>query len=458
MRKVFVGDVTLRSDAANKLSFREKMRLISLIDSLGTDFIELPQTDGSRESEIVADSLAGALKSSRAVITAAADTESVARAVVTAKSSENPVIMIELPVSTVSMEYEYHLKDAKMLALAEKLVCSAKESEAQIELCLKDASRADASFIIQLAELAKSLDVFAITVCDDAGVFLPDEVGSLVKEIKSNCDINVFVSLSNAMGMAVAAAAAAILNGADGVKVNAAECGLDIGMFSELIRVRGEVLDAECSLDVTKLHHTVAEIKMCLEGRQTAAKSVSTANGDVVLTKDSNLEELAKAVKALGYELSDADIGSAFEEMKRVSRKKDSIGAKELEAIIATACMQVPSTYHLESYISNSGNIIPATANITLTKDGEKLSGVASGDGPIDASFRAIENIIGHHYELDDFKITSVTEGREAVGSAIVKLRADGKLYSGNGISTDIIGASIRAYVNALNKIVYSKE
>lgn len=96
-------------------------------------------------------------------------------------------------------------------------------------------------------------------------------------------------------------------------------------------------------------------------------------------------------------------------------------------------------------------------ANITLEKDGKRLAGVCMGDGPIDAAFLAIEQIIGHHYELDDFQIQAVTEGREAMGSALVKLRSDGKLYSGNGISTDVIGASIRAYISALNKIVYEE-
>ena len=90
-------------------------------------------------------------------------------------------------------------------------------------------------------------------------------------------------------------------------------------------------------------------------------------------------------------------------------------------------------------------------------KDGQKRKSVAVGDGPVDAAFLAIEQIIGHHYELDDFQIQTVTEGREAMGSALVKLRAGGKLYSGNGISTDIIGASIRAYISALNKIVYEE-
>ena len=84
-------------------------------------------------------------------------------------------------------------------------------------------------------------------------------------------------------------------------------------------------------------------------------------------------------------------------------------------------------------------------------------SGVSQGDGPIDAAFMAIEQIIGHHYELDDFQIQAVTEGRGAIGSALVKLRSGGKLYSGSGVSTDIIGASIRAYLNALNKIVYEE-
>ena len=163
-------------------------------------------------------------------------------------------------------------------------------------------------------------------------------------------------------------------------------------------------------------------------------------------------------VKGLGYELSDIDFGKVYEEFKRVCAKKGSVNKTELEAIVANTAMQVPSTYHLISYVVNSGNIMTSTANITLEKDGEKLSGVSTGDGPIDAAFHAIEQIIGHHYELDDFQVQAVTKGREAVGSSLIRLRTDGKLYSGTGLSTDIIGACIRAYVNALNKIVYEEK
>ena len=117
----------------------------------------------------------------------------------------------------------------------------------------------------------------------------------------------------------------------------------------------------------------------------------------------------------------------------------------------------MPSTFHVVSYVVNSGNIIEATANVTLEKNGEKLSGVSTGDGPIDAAFHAIEQIVGYHYELDDFQVQAVTKGREAVGSSLIRLRADGKLFSGNGVSTDVVGACIRAYINALNKIVYEE-
>ena len=133
------------------------------------------------------------------------------------------------------------------------------------------------------------------------------------------------------------------------------------------------------------------------------------------------------------------------------------VAAKELDAIIASAALQVPPTYRLESYVLNTGNTISASAQMKLTKNGQTLSGVSLGDGPVDAAFLAIESILGRHYELDDFQIQAVTEGREAMGESVVKLRSGGKLYSGRGISTDIIGASVHAYLNAINKIVYEE-
>ena len=159
----------------------------------------------------------------------------------------------------------------------------------------------------------------------------------------------------------------------------------------------------------------------------------------------------------LGYELSDSDIGNVHKALKQVCDKKSAVGAKEFEALIAGYAMQAPSTYHFETYTTTSSNVSSSMSQITLKCNDEIICGVSNGDGPIDSAFRAIEQCIGHHYELDDFQVQSVTEGKEALGSALVRLRNNGKLYSGNGISTDIVAASIRAYINALNKIVFEE-
>ena len=188
-----------------------------------------------------------------------------------------------------------------------------------------------------------------------------------------------------------------------------------------------------------------------------AAVTVTSAVAESICLdeKDSQADVIA-AASNLGYDLSDDDQNKVYEEFLRVAAKK-KVGLKELEAIVASAALQVPSTYKLISYVINNGNIISASAQITLEKEGKTIQDVCIGAGPIDAAFLAIDRIIGHHYELDDFQIQSVTEGKEAMGSALVKLRSGGKLYSGNGISTDIMGASIRAYLNAVNKIVYEE-
>ena len=120
--------------------------------------------------------------------------------------------------------------------------------------------------------------------------------------------------------------------------------------------------------------------------------------------------------------------------------------------------MQVPSAYLLDTYVINSGNTISSSAHMRLKKGDAVLEGIALGDGPIDAAFLAIEQITGRHFELDDVQIQAVTEGREAMGQTIVRLRSGGKLYSGRGISTDIVCAGIHAYLSALNKIVYEEE
>ena len=459
MRNIITSDITLRIAAEEKketLSFREKLQIVKSMDASGIDRIELPAMDGSKADAVVYRTAAEAAENCAIAIDAGITAEDVAAAWDVIKSAKKPILQIVISASTVQMEYTYHVKAPQMLEKITELVTAAKALCEDVELVIRDATRAEEGFAAKCAQTAAAAGAKSVTLCDDSGAFFPEDYEALIASVKAACDAAVYVEPSNALNLAAACAIAAIRAGADGIK---AACGADrylsIDVFADIYRAKGEAMGITCALDITAIHKTMAAIALAEE---TDDETEIAAEAEAaLLDTTSTCEEVTAAVKSLGYELSAEDNGRVYEEFSRVAEKKGSIGARELEAIVASAAMQVPSTYHLVNYVVNSGNIITATANVTLERDGEKISGVSIGDGPIDAAFHAIEQIIGHHYELDDFQVQAITKGREAVGSSLIRLRANGKLYSGNGISTDIIGACIRAYMNALNKIIYEE-
>ena len=297
-----------------------------------------------------------------------------------------------------------------------------------------------------------------VTISDDAGVAMPSDIAALTKSVKEALCIPVYVRTSDKIAMAVACALAAIEAGADGIKcAMAGEGALISGRFADAMRTCEARIGAGCTLNNTKIHASVAEMLEGIGHSEYESAEVSDKK-KILLDSECSIADIASAASTLGYELSESDMGEVLRAVVHVCEKKDTVGAKELEAIIAVSAMQAPSTYHLESYTTSSSNVSSSMSGVTLRKGDELLCGVSMGDGPIDSAFRAIEQCIGHHYELDDFRLQSVTEGKGALGQAIVKLRKDGRLYSGSGVSADIVAASIRAYVNALNKIVFEEE
>ena len=461
MKKIIVSDITLKKLAKERdvaLLFREKTSVAACADSIGADIIELAPVKNLREDMIIYKTIAGKIKNATLAITAGFDTESVKNAYECIKDAKKPRIIIELPVSTVQMEYTYHVKADKMLAKIVELITFAKELCEDVELSLLDATRAEIEFILTVAKEAENNGASAVTICDDAGVTLPDEMGEIVKAVKEAVSIPVFVQTSDRIGMASASAVASIKMGADGVKC--AMAGSDImltGEFSDIISSCGAKIGAEANLNNTKIHASIEELLADIKHEAYESEESLSEKKRILLDSDSTISQVARAAAVLGYELDDKDLGNVHKALMIVCEKKDAVGAKELEALIASSAMQAPSTYHLESYTTNSSNLTGSVSQVTLVSNGETMTGVSIGDGPIDSAFRAIEQCVGHHYELDDFQVQSVTEGKEALGSALVRLRNNGKLYSGNGISTDIVAASIRAYINALNKIVYEE-
>ncbi|MBE6640533.1 MAG: hypothetical protein E7619_03000 [Ruminococcaceae bacterium] len=461
MKKIYVADITLKKLAQNRevsLLFREKTAIAACADSIGADAVELAPVKNLREDTIIYKTIAKNVQNAAVVIPVGSTEGEVADAWECVKDAAKPCLQVELPTSTVQMEYVYHLKAEKMLEKIAALVKTAKSYCDNVEFSALDATRADAEFLVTAAKTAVENGAKVITLCDDAGISMPEDIAALAEKVKGAVSVPVYVQLSDKINMAVAAAVAAIARGVDGVKC--AMAGDDILLTGELcdaVSVCSASIGAETSLNNTKIHASIDDMLASINHQAYDSAEVSEKK-KILLDADSTIAQVAQAAIVLGYDLSEYDCGNVYKALMQVCEKKDAVGAKELEAVIASYAMQAPSTYHLESYTTSSSNMTGSMTQVTLKCEGETLCGVSVGDGPIDSAFRAIEQCVGYHYELDDFQVQSVTEGKEALGSALVRLRSNGRLFSGNGTSTDIVAASIRAYINALNKIVSEEE
>jgi 2-isopropylmalate synthase len=278
-------------------------------------------------------------------------------------------------------------------------------------------------------------------------------------------DTQLSLELKDQLGLAAASALAAVSKGVSQFKVafGSSASHLSLEQFLNVFKIRGETLKITSSVNSTALQRTCRQLEALTGvGRsgRTAPASVGEPQETAVekeeLSAETDLETLRRRILMLGYDITEEDLEQIFKLFKEVARSK-KVDNRDIEALIAETAGQVPPTYQLDNYVINSGNAITATAFIRVLKQGVPLQAISIGDGPIDAAFLAVEQILGHHFELEEFQIQAVTEGREAMGDALVKLRHNGKLFSGRGLSTDIIGASIRAYLSAVNKIVYEE-
>lgn len=462
MKKINIADITLKKLAEEReiaLLFREKTAIAACADALGADTVELAPVKSLREDTIIYKTIAKKVQNATLAIPVGATAEEVEQAWECIKDAVKPRLQVELPVSTVKMEYTYHVKSDKMIAKIGELTRAAKALCADVEFSALDATRADKDFLVAAVGEAVANGACMITLCDDAGVSLPEEIAAMIAEVKGAVNVPVYVQVSDRINMAVASAVAAVKAGADGLKC--AMAGKDVlqtGEISDALSLCVSQLGVETNLNNTKIHASIDSMLASINHEVYETVDSVSEKKKILLDSDSTIAQVAQAAQILGYALSDSDCGAVHKALMQVCEKKDAVGAKELEALIASSAMQAPSTYHLESYTTSCGNLMGAMSQVTLKYHDDVICGVSTGDGPIDAAFRAIEQCIGYHYELDDFQVQAVTEGKEALGTALVKLRNNGKLYSGNGISTDIVAASIRAYVNALNKIVFEEE
>ena len=467
MKQIKISDATMRQVSEGfRLSFKEKIELSKLLDRLGVNFIELDGIKDSRIDSLQIKSIASAVSGSGIAVPVELNKESVEKTWCALREAKWPRLMVEAPASSVQIEYLFHKKPDALVSAVRETIKECKALCPDVEFVALDATRSEEALLTEMLSTAIEAGATTLTLCDTAGTMLPEELAAFVSRqyelLPALSEVTLGIASSNDIYMADASLIAAISKGAG--QICAAAYPINNASLANIARIllaKSDSLGASCTVNITQLSRIIDQIAWMCQSGKGKAKITSSDEGErenIFLTAHDEMAAVALTVQKLGYDLSDDDMLKVYSAFGQIADKKERVSLKELDAIVASSAMQVPSTYKLDTYVITSGNTISATAHIKLTKNGQPVEGVYIGDGSIDAAFQAIEKITGCHYELDDFQLQAVTEGREAMGQTIVKLRSGGKVYSGRGISTDIVGAGIQAYLSALNKIIYEEE
>ncbi|HPY99159.1 MAG TPA: alpha-isopropylmalate synthase regulatory domain-containing protein [Clostridia bacterium] len=466
---ILIKDCTLKNcetDKALNISFKEKLEIARQLENINTDIIETGFADTSQGAFIAVKTIASNLKKSILCCPAQAFKASIDKTYEAIKGAVRPRIHISLPVSSVNMEYQLHMKKNQVVETVKQTISYAKTLFSDVEFTALDATRSDMDFLIEVINTAADAGATTIGVEDSVGHMLPDEINTFLTDlIKSVGRKNIAFSFraKNELGMAVANTLSAIKAGVNQITcaINGTANDASLEETVSAIHTRQDAMNAQCNMLIAQLNRAsvllsgITDIKNGKPGGVIGA-SLLISESDL-LDKEMDFYSFRTFVEGLGYTLTEKDIERIYDMFKELCAKKQQVYTKDIEAIIGREAVQVPRVYRLDRFVINSGNNITSTALIRLQYYDKPLEGVGMGDGPIDAAFHVIEQIMGMNIELFDFNLKSVTEGKDALGAATVKIRYNGKIHVGRGLSTDVIESSILAYINAVNKMLFEE-
>ncbi len=499
---IIIFDTTLRDGEQSPgagLDINEKVQIARQLTLLNVDVIEAGfpvSSPGDFESvrriaqEIRGVSVAGL---ARAV---EKDVDSAAKAL---EKAERPRIHVFLATSEIHRKYKLLKAKEEIINLAVKGVKHALKYVSDVEFSTEDASRTELDFLIQVVEAVIDAGAKTVNIPDTVGYAIPDQYASIILGLKENVkNIHkavISVHCHNDLGLAVANSLAAVKAGAQQVECTINGIGERAGnaaleeivmaiktrhdfyhcstrvVTKELIAT-SRLVSALTGLRVQRNKAIVGENAFAhqsgvhqdgiLKERTTyeivKPEDVGLQKTKLVLGKLSGRHAFKERIKELGYELSEKEFERAFEEFKHVADKKKEIFDEDIEAIIGIEKMEIPGIFQLESLSITCGpNAVP-TAGVRLRlQDDRVVDNVTTGDGPIDALFKAIDLSTGISGKLQDYNIHAVTSGKDAMGEVDLNIDVDGKIIRGRAVSTDIIEASAKAYLNAINKVAASK-
>jgi len=496
--KIIIFDTTLRDGEQSpgaSLNKAEKIEIARQLAVLGVDVIEAGFPVSSPGDFDAVKAVARSVKGPVVCGLARALEKDIDAAYNAVKYAPRPRIHVFLATSKIHMKYKLKKAGDEILRLAVSAVKYARSKCADIEFSSEDASRTEPGFLHKVVGAVIDAGAATVNIPDTVGYTTPFEFAAIIKGIKKNVpNIDkavISVHCHNDLGLGVANSLAAVLNGARQVECTMNGLGERAGNASleeivMTIRTRSDVFKGlftgintrelcKTSRMVSKLTGMPVQPNKAIVGSNAFAhesgihqdgilkerstyeimrpEDVGFGESKIVLGKHSGRHAFDARLKNLGMALTKPQLDEAFERFKKLADKKKEIFDEDLETIVDEEIRNVPEEFKLIHFYISSGDEVKPTAKIKMRCRGKAVESSSTGDGPVDACYKAIDKVTGAPGKLLDYQIRSVTSGKDALGEVSVKIGAKGKVVSGRGASTDIIEASIKAYVNAINKL-----
>ncbi len=502
MDKVIIFDTTLRDGeqaAGGTLNVQEKLEIARQLERLNVDIIEAGFPISSPGDFEAVRLIAKEVRTPIICALARAAPEDIDRAWEAVKEAEHPRIHVFLSASDIHLVYQLKKSREEILQTSRDMVAWAKKYTDDIEFSPMDASRTEPRYIYQILEVVIDAGATTVNIPDTVGYAIPDEFGNLIEGIFKNVPnigrAIVSVHCHDDLGLAVANSLESVRRGARQVECTINGIGERAGNASleeivMAIKTRKDFFNLTTNIDTKQIYrasrlvseltgfpvqpnkaivganafrhesgiHQDGVIKRPITYEIMDPRTVGIPASSLVLGKLSGRHAFKERLAELGYSLSEEDFSRAFTAFKELADKKKGVTDRDIESLIAEEQRTISEAYHLDRVQVSCGDRGIPTASVRLTApDGKVLADAALGTGPVDAVYKAINRLVGVPNELTEFTVKSITEGIDAIGEVLIRVESEGITYTGRGADTDIIVASAKAYMNALNRLLAAK-
>ncbi len=504
--RVYIFDTTLRDGEQSPgatMNLHEKLRLAEQLEKLGVDCIEAGFPASSQGDFDSVKAIAEKVKTCQVAGLARCMEQDITRTWEAIKNANHPRIHTFLATSPIHMQYKLRKEPQEVLAMIEKGVKLARSLCPVVEFSAEDASRSDKDFLVQVATTAINAGATVINLPDTVGYAIPSDYAKLIEYMIKNCPVSdkaIFsVHCHDDLGLSVSNTLAALGAGARQAEVTLCGIGERAGntALEEVVmalNVRRDLFHLETNIVKEQLFPSCRLLSMIigkpipankaviggnafahesgihqdgmLKNRETyeimTPQSIGRTSSDIVIGKHSGRNAVRTRLEELGYHLNDDQVNAVFLAMKTLADKKARIHDEDLEALVFSEVyrMRIPDRFHLSNVAvqTSMGSSMPATAAVVLQDREKEVRLAGFGTGPIDAAFNVISQLCGTKAELEKFSINAITGGTDAQGEVSVHLRDGEYTATGRGSDLDIIVASAKAYIDALNRLEHKEK